>query len=614
MDVSRHATLGGFSAALRTLIWAAVGFVAGGVELAAQPALIPEAETFSAPTSARLATLQVAARRDGWGPQIPALQAAAFHAYAANKLSAAEAWFHVYRWSALFAEKSVSGFAPRWVRAVNEAKVGHSGLPRTVAGPDQPLGVLLAPELQAWLIANASFSDEFFSLLSPVDYLPGVFEILNELYRRDPAKFKTYASLALALAVVYDVAPPPYWPHGQVQEAALPRRFPEAVEAFAWWIKQEQAGRTYQRLARLGADELKFVVDAAAPFAELEWAQQAVNQPLNQLDAAYAMIRYRNDRAAAGVAIWPGQTYRLADILKAGGICADQAYFATQVGKARGVPTLLFYGAGNDGRHAWFGYLDGEQKWRLDAGRYAEQRFVTGFARDPQTWAEFSDHELKFLTERFRSLPSYRQSCVHAAFAAEYLAIGEAATAAASARKAVNYERRNRTGWEILIAAAQKQGRDAKTVEAVMREAALAFQRYPDLEAFYVTRVSESLRARGQTSAAEAELRGIARKNEGERVDLSVQQARTLLLRSMATQTLPEQVRSYNSILSTFGTGAGIGFFDQIVTVFVEHLVQLQQPAEATRALERARQTLKVEPGSQLEAEFKGLQRAIPAK
>ena len=72
--------------------------------------------------------------------------------------------------------------------------------------------------------------------------------------------------------------------------------------------------------------------------------------------------------------------------------------------------------------------------WELDAGRYAEQRFVTGYARDPQTWGEFSDHELKFLSERFRDLPSFRQSRLHVNFAEVYLAIGNGPAAGAAGR------------------------------------------------------------------------------------------------------------------------------------------------------------------------------------
>ena len=573
------------------------------LRLAAQPAAIAEAEADQAPTAARLAELQKAARVSGWAPQVAALRATALLAYQRDKLAPAEAWSYVYRWAALFGESEAS-FVPRWIRAVEDAKVAHPNMPKSFTPPNRPLGLALAPELQAWLLGNPAFSSEFFELVAPVDYLPAVFQILDGLYRADPVRFRTYANLALAIAVVFDVPPPPDWPHGQVSTAALPRKLPAPGVAFAWWVKQDQLGHGYHRLTRLGAGELKFVVDAAAPFNELEWVAQVSDYPLNQLARAYTMVRYRTDRVANNNPNWMGKTYKLSDILAAGGICCDQAYFATQVGKARGVPTLLFHGAGNDGRHAWFGFLDGNQKWQLDAGRYAEQRFVTGFARDPQTWRELSDHELQFLSERFRDLPSFRPSRVHADFAADYLAAGDAAAAAAAARKAVNFERRNQPAWDTLIAAGQKLGRDAKTVEAVMREAALAFQRQPDLEAHYASRTAASLRARGETLLAEAEVSRIARSNKSKRADLGVQQARDTLLRSFATQALPDQVKTYNTVLDTSGRGAGIGFFDQVVIVFAEHMLQLQQPAEAVRAVERARRTLKVEHDSQLEKEL----------
>ena len=578
-------------------------FVLGcGLRLCAQPAAIPEADVVQAPTAARLAAIHTAAGRDGWNTQVEALRRVALLAYTREKLAAAEAWFHVYRWSALFAEQE-SSFVPRWVEAVNTAKVGHSDLNRLINARPQTLGASVSRDLQAWLLGNAAFSAEFFALVSPVDYLPAVFSILDELYRSDPARFKANASLALAIAVVFDVPPPGDWPHRQVSTLALPRKLPAPGEAFAWWLRQEQLGRTFHKFSRLGADDLKFVVDAAAPLAELEWAEKIADYPLSQLAKAYTMVRYRTDRVANNVAIWPGKTYRMSDILKDGGICCDQAYFATNVGKARGVPTLSFHGPGNDGRHAWFGFLDANQKWQLDAGRYAEQRFVTGYARDPQTWREISDHELQFLSERFRELPAFGQSRVHADFAADLLTAGDAAAAGTAARKAVNFERRNQPAWDTLIAAAQRAGREAKTVEALLREAALAFQRYPDLEAFYVSRVADSLRVRGQVSEAEAELRRIANKNKGNRSDLSVQQARDAVLRAFAAPTVAEQIRVFNSVLDTQGRGAGISFFDEVVVTFAEHMLQLQQPAEAVRAVERARRTLKVEPNSQLDQE-----------
>jgi hypothetical protein len=579
------------------------------VRLTGQPPAITEAEALQPPTAQRIAALHAAAQREGWAAHAVELRRAALQAYEHDNLTAAEKWLYLYRWAQLFGERARTGFLPRWVEAVNAARVGHANMPASMALDDRPLGEALSPELQAWLLGNAAFTDEFFSVLSPVDFLPAVFRILDELHRLDPAAFKKRPNLALAIAIVYDVAPPPTWPHGQVPVDVLPRRFPAPAEAFAWWSRQEQLGRTYQPLSRLGADELKFVVDVSATFPELEWAQKTANLPLAQLAGAYTMVRYRNDRAAGGVALWPGRSYRLPDILAAGGICADQAYFATQVGKARGVPTLLFYGAGNDGRHAWFGFLKSDGKWELDAGRYAEQRFVTGYARDPQTWGEFSDHELKFLSEHFRQLPSYRRSRVHGEFAAGYLAAGDAVRAGAAARKAVNFERRNQEAWDILVEAASAAGRDAAGIEALWREAILAFRNYPDLETLYVNRVAESLYARGQTSAAEAELRRIAHRNENSRSDLSTQEARNIVMRSIATQIPAEQIRRYNAVVDSFGAGAGIGFFDQVVTPFVSHLLEAGLPADALRAVERARGSLKVEPRSQLDTELEQLRR-----
>jgi hypothetical protein len=579
----------------------------------AQTAAIPEAEAMYVPTVARLAAIHAAAQREGWSAQTAKLQAAAVRAYEKENTIAAEAWLNVYRWAALFGRQE-DEFILHWRDAIQAAKVGQANMARNQEMRPRWLGAAMAPELQAWVIGNAAFSAEFFALLSPVDYVPRVFEILTELYKADPTRFKTYASLALAIAVVFDVPPPPYWPHPQVPEAVLPRQFPAPAVALAWWVKQEQLGRTYHRLSRLGAAELKFVVDAAAPLADLEWSQSHVHQPINQLANAYAMIKYKRERLTTNTAIWPGRSYALADILATGGICVDQAYFATEVGKARGVPTLLIYGAGNDGRHAWFGFFDSNQKWQLDAGRYAEQRLVTGYARDPQTWGEFSDHELQFLSERFRDLQSFRQSRVHVSFAEVYLAMGNGPAAGAAARKAVNYERRNQAGWEALVAAARKEGRDARTIENVLREAVIAFQRYPDLEAHYVGRVAESLRARGEISAADAEISRIANKNKTGRTDLSVQQAKDILQRAIETQPLGEQIRSYNTVVDRYGTGAGVTFFDAIVVPFVEHLLELNQKAEATRAIARARQALKVEPGSQLARELEKLQEMTRTK
>ena len=495
---------------MRLRWWFVFVTVISGRPVEAPAAPIAEVDALQPPKLTYLADLARTAAPDRWAPVVPELRAAARKAYESDRMPAAAGWLQAARWAGLLAQTDAQ-FIPTWIKAIESAKVGHSNMQSRFELGDRPLGRWMSADLQSWLLGNAAFSDEFFAVLTPQDYLPAVFQILNALHARDPARFTRYASLALSIAVVYDVPPPPQWPHAQVSPAALPRKLAPPGEAFDWWIREDQAGRTFHRLGKLAADELKFVVDAAAPFDQLTWSQQIADYPLAQLDRAYTMVRYRQDRITNGNPVWPGPSYALHFILRDGGICVDQAYFATETGKARGVPTLLFYGAGKDGRHAWFGYLDGAQKWRFDAGRYADQRFVTGHALDPQTWREISDHELKFLAERFRTQPPFRQSAVHGAFAADYLATDAVELAVKAARKAVAVERRNLAAWETLLASETAAGRTPRQRETTLREAVLAFQGYADLEALFSNRVSASLRVRGGYQATRRRRRAARR-------------------------------------------------------------------------------------------------------
>jgi hypothetical protein len=178
--------------------------------------------------------------------------------------------------------------------------------------------------------------------------------------------------------------------------------------------------------------------------------------------------------------------------------------------------------------------------------------------------------------------------------------MGDAASAARDARKAVNYEKRNLDAWETLTAANARLGLDPASQEGVYREAALAFSpNYPDLVGYYENKVCTSLRARGETSLADYEERGIAQRQRGDRNDLAVQQAARILSRSLATQGLQDQIATYDAILAQFGPGSGTMFFDEIVTAFAEHLALSHMRPQARDAVERARQVLNVQPGTQ---------------
>jgi len=572
--------------------------------LPAVRAQIPEGELSRPPSPARLDALTENVAREGWGRQVETLRAAAFDAYARGS-GASGAWLSLARWAQLFGTPRAQALQT-WVRAVDAAGGAHANMPRSYPVPSGSLAGDASPALQRWLIGSVEFSQEFFATLDEQDNPGEVLRILDRIFAANPTAFGEYASLALAIAVVYDVPAPPDWPHGQVGPTLLPRALPAPAAAFDYWSRLDRANATLHRLRRLPAAELKFVVDTSTPFPDLKWAQVNVPLSLADLSKAYDQIRYRADRVTANQFSWPGRSYSLETIRREGGICVDQAYYAAQVGKARGVPTLLFRGAGLDGRHAWFGYL-GTNGWVMDAGRYAEQRYVAGLVRDPQTWRDLTDHELAFLSERFRATPLFQLSQLHAAFAREYLREGKTDLALKAAREAVNRERRNLDAWEALQAVEEAAKLDGRTREGTWREAMQAFARYPDLEVAFGRRLITSLRARGERSLADAEEQRLVRKYRAERVDLSLQQVAEILRRSMAQDDRATQIQVYRRLLEQHGAGAGIDFFDKIVEPFVEQLRAAGEIPAARDCLERARRTLRVESGRQLEAEINRL-------
>jgi hypothetical protein len=569
-------------------------------------ALVPftSDELNAPPSAARLSEIEHVAATSGWGGLVPGLHKLALHAYEQDS-QAAEAWFILSRWAELFATPD-DQFLSRWVKAIKDAKVGHANMPGRYAARKRPLGDRLSPVLQAWLLDNTDFSAEFFAVVSPCDLLTNSFDILNGLQARYPQEFPTYANLALAIAIVYDVPPPPNWPHGQVSASLLPRTLPDPAAAFEFWVHADETGQTLQPLSRLPASELKFVVDAVAPASELEWAQRHISTPLTALNQVYDMVRYRVDRVQQELYAWPEALYDLPTILSKGGICVDQAYFACEVGKAKGVPTLFFSGAGKDAWHAWFGYLDQNRHWQLDAGRYANQQFVTGLAIDPQTWGPISDHELKFLSEGFRLRPSWRQACVNADFAAAYLTAGQFSAAARAARAAVNYEPRHLEAWETLLIAQKGSGASQMEIEATLREAKLAFKNYPDIEAAFVHLIADSMRKRGETSAADMEETQFGHKVGPERADLNIDHAADLITHSMATDGVEQQMRTYYSVLGTYGNGAGMEFFSRVVMPFVES-IKTDRPLDAYNAARAAQKALRIDPNSQLDMEMQDL-------
>lgn len=144
---------------------------------------------------------------------------------------------------------------------------------------------------------------------------------------------------------------------------------------------------------------LSFIVapDDWVTVEDLNWSlrTQASNRAVGKL---YDSITYDTNHYKRGtpkkVEQAPGGL-TLQNIRKHGGVCLEQALFASNVGKAIGVPAVMVTGAGSDVHHAWVGYLKsvGNNRWAWDfsEGRYDEYEHVPGWVVHPQRGATVAD-------------------------------------------------------------------------------------------------------------------------------------------------------------------------------------------------------------------------------
>ncbi len=146
---------------------------------------------------------------------------------------------------------------------------------------------------------------------------------------------------------------------------------------------------------------LLYIVDVAASAEEMAWALKSYAGHASVGDL-YDKVEYDYDNLEKGsqkkvnVAGW-----NLANILRFGGICADQAYFATTVGKSIGVPCV--YSTATDGvlSHAWIGFVRkvGRRPAWDEVGRFGGYQSVEGFIRDPQSGSQLSNTQMPMLVE-----------------------------------------------------------------------------------------------------------------------------------------------------------------------------------------------------------------------
>jgi tetratricopeptide (TPR) repeat protein len=349
----------------------------------------------------------------------------------------------------------------------------------------------------------------FIETLQPEDRLPEVVELMNRLIEHDPTAAGPWENLMLALAVVWDQPKQPL-PHRQMgpypleYERDLLRRYDFFKELYA-------SGKARIEYEKLSVNELIFTVSAPLPIAELEWARDHVGGSASGWKKKFSDIEYAQGRLMREEYSWPHGTYTLEKIQKYGGICVDQAYYATFSARANGIPAIYFEGMGNTMGHAWFSYMREPGKWDLDVGRYEESRFTTGRSLHPQTGRALTDHDVEYLCEYALTSEAYAEARRLTRISRVLLRAGNAEGAAACAHEARKTVPRYEAPWQIELRALEQTGQTQEAVE-LLKEKADVFGKYSDILAETELHRARLLREDGETEEADRVLRDLISK------------------------------------------------------------------------------------------------------
>lgn len=453
-------------------------------------------------------------------------------------------------------------------------------------------------ELRAWLFDNRDIAEEFVTDFSRQDDPKAVAKILSDLWSADTAGFKLYPRLAMAIALVYDAPCPPMFPHGQVSPEVLPRKLNPPGEVFAFFKESAAAHRLAQAPDKLAIDELAYVVGFVTPLSEMREAQKK-RISRTDIPKLYFTINYDKGRFNRREYMWQGGSYSLASIKSKGGICVDQAYYTSTTAQAFGIPAFILSGVGADGFHAFVGYLERPGSWKLDVGRYPEQKFATGEGINPMTWGPLTDHELAFLQERFQGTPAYATAELEAERAVTAVAAKDFTTAEKLVFAACHDEPRCPAAWQSAAMLADARGDAPVKLVKLYTDAAAALSKFRDLEVGWRYKLVDLYEKNGKTDAAFDERENIVRRNVRARPDLAVVLAAQMLDSVMKGNDEKKTMTVFNRLASRFDD-AGIEFCLKLAYPYQAHLLKAGLKKEAQTLARTVTSRFKAEKGGQL--------------
>lgn len=314
--------------------------------------------------------------------------------------------------------------------------------------------------------------------IQPEDKPGGMVELLMSIEQARLAAFKTHPNLVAAIVLVHDEPMTLEIVENKVKS-------PDPVSILDYFIQN------HKRLTidpnSLPPRLLVWVVDTTASIEEMQWALKRHGKD-RLIGKTYFDLEYDYRHLRRGVPKKVTQAgYTLPNLKRYGGVCADQAYYATMIGKAIGVPTAIAKGERAQIFHAWTGFLQVDARrvsWNFSEGRYPAYRSMRGAVLDPQTRETVPDSIVSLSANLYRLDDAQRWQCEARCDALEHL-IEDKATPVAE--KIALFDRIlddnpfHIDAWLAIVALAETGQMSPKEKMQVAKELMrVSGQRYPD--------------------------------------------------------------------------------------------------------------------------------------
>lgn len=258
-------------------------------------------------------------------------------------------------------------------------------------------------ELRQWLDRRADIKEELYLAIDPQhDDVPRVLTLFKELRERFPQKFESYASLAIAVAVVWDKE------HGAIHgsptgqhQSVVPEGQVGALENFKYYLDAEAVMQG--RAQFLPWEFLVHVVNHRTPLRERQWALANYLPKRSMIGKCYSDVPYDHGMLQGLDPRLKGKPHTLPNQREYGGVCGCQADYATRVAKSLGVPAFTASAANKYGdAHAWVMWAELGPVTRTgfafsleSHGRYRDDLYYVGQLHDPHTGQSLSDRQME---------------------------------------------------------------------------------------------------------------------------------------------------------------------------------------------------------------------------